>query len=154
MGKIRKMEKFVWAMLKILHFQHENTHQSEDQDYSSIKHGWAVAQYFAAQAHGKLSAFFSARFWLGECYLSTITKLRNGFNTLLDTLNLFTITINFTVFTNNYNQNCGFSIHCSLVKRFKEIHYILLMQTSSSGHVTFVAFAGSKLMSSIPKLPW
>ena len=33
------MEKFVWAMLKILHFQHENTHQSEDQDHSTINHG-------------------------------------------------------------------------------------------------------------------
>ena len=26
-------------MLKILHFQHENTHQSEDQDHSTINHG-------------------------------------------------------------------------------------------------------------------
>ena len=76
------MEKF-WVMLKILHMQHEKTHQREDQDHSAIKHIWFVeyvAEILAARAYSNL---FATDRSIGACCLTAFVKLRNGIKGIL-----------------------------------------------------------------------
>ena len=121
------MEKLIWSMLKKSHFQHEKKkHQSEDQDHSTIKHGSVVAQIFGAQAYGKLGALFRS---FGD--LSTTSNFWKGFNIILDSLILDSLKFTTTTWRptrwigppSYFNQNCGFSIHCSLVINRKYVTY-------------------------------
>ena len=94
------MEKFVWVMLKILHMQHEKTHQREDQDHSAIKHGLFVAEILAARAYSTLLASDRS---IGACCLNAFVKLRNGIQIILVISWIGALTINSTTGT---NTNC------------------------------------------------
>ena len=102
------MEKIVWVMLKQSDFQHEDTHQSEDQDHSTIQHGWGVAQTFATQACGN-NLFGIRRVCVFNATVKFIVII-----IFLDLLKLLATTT-FTFVITFCNQNCGFSIHCSLL---------------------------------------